>query len=695
MDAQLGLEATPDCRGWATGEPCGECYVCHMVAVFREVRRVMSDGATLWLNLGDSYSGSGKGGQSEEKRSEHWQPEYANKGNVPPGLKPKDLVGIPWRVAFALQADGWYLRSDIIWHKCLSGGATVYAKTQKGEMPMMVKDLVRLRPETVQLWDGKKWNQAVGWEPTPRDARELEIEFRNGERVGCTTGHRWPTERGLLEARDLQVGDVVWTATLPEPGQPERPAHLEDKQIGWFVGLYLAEGSMSDDAIQIASHADEVPLREPRLQDLARDYQGSVVCHHFGGNTAGFVLHGPMLHGIIATYLSGRTAHDKHLHPRCWKRSNEFLRAVLDGYLAGDGGKAENGWRIGFCANDALASDLRCLCARLGLSLRLKRATATNTTTGKRHKSWRGTLREQQHRNGQDGEIVTIRHSRARKFWSISLRDEPHVFALSCGILTGNSNPMPESVTDRPTSAHEHVFLLAKSARYWYDADAIAETSIHAGKTVATNGNDGMDAGYDGHRTRDGLRRGVTVTPTRNRRNVWTIPTAPFPGAHFATFPPALVEPCILAGCPATVCECGKPWVRVVEKGEPVQQHWAPGTQEKIHTAQGTHGATSVMNTGFVTPNVTVGWQPTCDCGPPAPTRPGLVLDPFAGSGTVGVVCVRHGRDFIGIELNPGYADMARRRIGGAQPPLAGTTPTLFAEESGATPVTTPSLFAE
>jgi len=118
---QIGLEQTP------------EAYVARMVEVFREVRRVLRDDGTLWLNLGDSYAGSwgnyggqnrGKGtqreiisGSSAHQSSydglEKWRPPTTN----PPGLKQKDLVGIPWRVAFALQADGWYLRQDIIWHK--------------------------------------------------------------------------------------------------------------------------------------------------------------------------------------------------------------------------------------------------------------------------------------------------------------------------------------------------------------------------------------------------------------------------------------------------------------------------------------------------------------------------------------------------------------------------------------------------
>lgn len=124
IDKQIGLEATP------------EEYVAHLVEIFREVRRVLRDDGTLWLNLGDSYAtGAGKVGDCPGggAQGERWagrglntkDPKWANSlgpisqpNRMPiPGLKPKDLVGIPWRVAFALQADGWYLRSDIIWHK--------------------------------------------------------------------------------------------------------------------------------------------------------------------------------------------------------------------------------------------------------------------------------------------------------------------------------------------------------------------------------------------------------------------------------------------------------------------------------------------------------------------------------------------------------------------------------------------------
>ena len=107
-ESQIGVEATP------------EQFVFVLVAVFREVRRVLRDDGTLWLNLGDAYAGGGRGGNPED--SPH-RKQSTNAGSlvaasdIPDGLKAKDLMGIPWRVAFALQADGWYLRQDIIWHK--------------------------------------------------------------------------------------------------------------------------------------------------------------------------------------------------------------------------------------------------------------------------------------------------------------------------------------------------------------------------------------------------------------------------------------------------------------------------------------------------------------------------------------------------------------------------------------------------
>ena len=202
--------------------------------------------------------------------------------------------------------------------------------------------------------------------------------------------------------------------------------------------------------------------------------------------------------------------------------------------------------------------------------------------------------------------------------WMVAFALRADGWYLRQDIIWSKPNPMPESVTDRCTKAHEYVFLLSKSHRYFYDAQAIKEplsetSSIRLSQDVENQA--GSDRAHGGgvktmkavgppvggakygdddateNRTKSGKH--YEQGAVRNKRSVWTVTTKPYGGAHFATFPPDLIEPCILAGAP--------------------------------------EGAT--------------------------------VLDPFAGSGTTGMVALRHGRSFIGCELNPEYVELARHRI--------------------------------
>lgn len=365
-EGQIGLEDVMDCLGWATGEPCGECYVCHLVEVFREARRVLRGDGTLWLNLGDSYASTGGAQVAQTKWKVDGASNTQNRKDLrrpPAGFKAKDLMGVPWRVIFALQADDWFFRTDIPWQK---------------------------------------------------------------------------------------------------------------------------------------------------------------------------------------------------------------------------------------------------------------------------------------------------------------------------------TNAMPESVTDRPSRSHEFVFLLSKSRRYYYDRHAVMEPVADSGRMTV-----GAPTARDGFR-RNGSKRAARIpgqgmathrpdrndtipTGMRNLRSVWSIPTTPFSGAHFAVFPEALVEPCIKAGTSAGGCcaTCGAPYRRIVGEPEVAGGRGSGNVERKVANGEDsrldTHLGSSVPWSPTSVP--TVGWEPSCrhvDAG----TIPATVLDPFGGSGTVGVVAERLGRDSELCELSPKYAYMAERRIRDASPLL-------------------------
>jgi len=168
--------------------------------------------------------------------------------------------------------------------------------------------------------------------------------------------------------------------------------------------------------------------------------------------------------------------------------------------------------------------------------------------------------------------------------WRVAFALQADGWYLRQDIIWHKPNPMPESVRDRCTKAHEYIFLMSKSDRYYFDSVAMREDAAYAGVTRGGSKNryEQNEAGFDNR-----------IYDTRNRRSVWTVSTQPFKGAHFATFPPKLIEPCILAGS---------------KLGD-------------------------------------------------------TVLDPFNGAGTTGLVAHQHGREYIGIELNPEYAAIADARI--------------------------------
>lgn len=280
---------------------------------------------------------------------------------------------------------------------------------------------------------------------------------------------------------------------------------------------------------------------------------------------------------------------------------------------------------------------------------------------------------------------------------------------LRCDVIWSKPNPMPESVTDRPTKSHEYLFLLAKSPRYYFDADAVREA--HAAESIAAYeralerprptgewkqtaavahiGDSATASPNAAWSDPDKLER--LLSRGRNIRSVWTIATAPYPGAHFAVFPPALVEPCVKAGTSERgVCpECGAPWERVVERA-PVPRdltahrgtsRWAEGAAVRNDTDL-TRSGQEAARWKAANPDRQLGWRPSCvHVAEPVPA---VVLDPFAGSGTTLVVAEANGRRGLGIDLSAAYLDQAMRRIAEARAEGTGRpidVPIPFAED--------------
>lgn len=293
--------------------------------------------------------------------------------------------------------------------------------------------------------------------------------------------------------------------------------------------------------------------------------------------------------------------------------------------------------------------------------------------------------------------------------WRIAFALQADGWYLRQDIIWAKNNPMPESVSDRCTKSHEYIFLLSKSESYFYDAEAIKEpcsanTHTRGGginpKAKQSGQHSRMRVDRDPRHTRkdqtqhvgravqSGFARATShgtsiprirqnesfsgaisdgLVTHRNKRDVWKMTTAPFREAHFATFPLALPMTCIQAGTSEKGCcaSCGTPFTRVVERFDTgMTQKAADGWE----TGPGRHGAfhRDGRESGKPTPALatrTVGWTADCCSLFPGQISPCVVLDPFAGAGTTGVAARKLGRSFIGIELNPDYAQMAIGRI--------------------------------
>ncbi len=251
--------------------------------------------------------------------------------------------------------------------------------------------------------------------------------------------------------------------------------------------------------------------------------------------------------------------------------------------------------------------------------------------------------------------------------WAAAFALRADGWYLRADVIWAKGSCMPESMKDRPTRSHEHLFLLSKRPSYFYDAEAIKEPNTEGslarhGKGFERPFEHSRMAGVHGHRKHEGTlnQNGLHISG-RNKRDVWHINPKPYKGAHYATFPPALVEPCIKAVASEYGCcsACLSPYRRVVEH--------RPATAARVGGPKTNGDSPRSDGTGpggyYDAESRTVGWEPTCSHHD-ADVVPAVVLDPFMGSGTTAWAARRLGRRSIGVDLDSRNVALVRGRLG-------------------------------
>jgi len=536
-NGQLGLEKRADCLGWATGQPCGECYICQMVAVFREVKRVLRKDGTLFLNCGDSYAGGGRGsggqGAASRKQTTNIGSYYLDAMPDQNNMKPKDMMLIPQRLALALQAP--YL------------------------LPRLMKNDI-----------DRSWLAA----------------FTDGE---GTISIRHQSEKG-------------------SNGEPCNDGYVP------FLSAGNNDTELLDHCVEITGYGSVKLKDHPHIDDRGiisrRDYMG----WRIESNKAIEVI------SEIYPFLIA-------------KKKQAILAYTLD--LSNKGGRALRG----------------------------------NKALPKEEQEKRAYLKKLINKCNQREPIDL-------PDWCIEpetkQRYEPGWYVRS-DIIWAKPNPMPESVTDRPTKSHEYIWLLAKSAKYFWDAEAVREGEQIWTRKAGGYTNEGQRRPDGRMPYRGGFAGKDTTTIGRNLRDVWTIATQPYSGAHYATYPEELVLRCLKAATSERGCcpKCGKMWEREVEKQQDTTRPKSRPVGDARGKSPSDFRAGTPQQGSQIVHTTTLGFRPGCACD--LPPVPATILDPFCGSGTTLLVAKRMGLKAIGLDLSYQYLrENAWERVGMNAPILEG-----------------------
>jgi DNA modification methylase len=581
-------------------------YVATMVAVFREVKRVLRDDGVLFLNLGDSYAGSwgnyAPGGIKNQQRPQtedgkRWERKaYGDTTTLPatarvPGLPEKNLIGIPWRVAFALQDDGWILRSDIIWHK-------------PNAMPESVQDRPTRAHEYIFLFS-----------KSPRyfyDAAAIAEPAVDGERF-----HGAYAKPGVTQSA---------TKSRNGRGDADNTTATRNRRTVWTVSTKPFSG---------------VRLAADYVDADGKPYKASADCP---------------IHSHLAKKQTGQTQQYDALQDRSLSRN---AGTQTDRAPSQVDEQSASSHRANYVPARPSEDDLQAYSSLM---------QTTESTSGRKMSALP---------TSADGEAAET-HAHTSRSYSQQTHpadDSDYSRPASLDFANGHNTQSHRTGHAPENDLSGTPFVeMADDTQYTPSLPAFFEQqqSTPASNSAAGFAQDDLFSrmGIDIPSTQIATSPSPVVMVRNGSTKHYTCVCEPCQVDHYATFPEALIEPCILAGSAAQACEvCGAPWRRVVER-EAGAVNIDEGARQQVRSAGARTGGTQKVTLG-VTEYVTrrdLGFAPSCTCDGNTGAAKCVVLDPFAGSGTVGRVAMRYQRHAVLCELNAAYIeDHIEKRTDGVQ----------------------------
>ena len=547
VKGQLGLEDTP------------EEYIQKLTRIMHEVKRVLKPEGTCWLNIGDSYVRNPAKGQ--HKPNPKYKPGkqqyvYERGGGRASAtfdlsktdLKEKDLIGIPWAVAFALRADGWYLRSDIIYEKknalpeCLAPETRIYVR-QNVTAPIRriaLGDLLHTQGPYPLIMTPTGWCEIKhAWEVEKNEV--VTFDAAHVDTVTCSSEHLWPIshdrrtkrvdELSTAELRDEGYCDYLLHNTIGEwlDGSLDQVENYKlNYDLGWLVGIYAAEGGF--DAATPGGKGHRVKftfsLEERdlvgRVASLAELTSAPTISIKDQKDSITVRFSSASWHKLAELIVPGQCTTKQLNLDMLLNTPRDFRQGLWDGYIAGDGSvrHAPQTLNVTGVSAASASKDLRdgmaILASSIGLVTSKGDYSSFDARTGKTYQHYTIWTPYFNRKSKADttAKQITIRNKKTarQRMRMVDLEVDGGLFLIGDGLVTHNS------VKDRPTKSHEYVFLLTKSSRYYYNHEA--------GKEITKSGK------------------------KRSKRTVWSMNTKPYKGAHFSVFPEELIEPMVLSGCP-------------------------------------------------------------------------------------------------------------------------------------------------